>query len=98
MNPDSDTEMPIAAASSTGDVENDSIMNAFKAPHKSPFLWKNCEHEEQRDRVDIKQQAFDDGLSYAEAIANNLENRHNENSQATGNPEIPDWIKEFCLL
>lgn len=96
MEPNPDTETPTAASSSTTD-EKDSILKAFATPHKSPFLWRNCENKEQRDRVDIKQQAVCDGLKFGETISRALKSWHSENNQETEVPELMNWVKDFGL-
>lgn len=97
MKSDPDTEVPNAVSSSAMDVRTNSILEAFGAPHKSPFLWKNCENENQRDRVDIKQQAVFDGLQFGENIATTLINWHKEKKQTRWIPGLTDWIKNYGL-
>lgn len=97
MNSESDTDTPIAASSSTTDVKTQSILEALEAPHKSPFLWKNCENEDQRNRVDIKQQAVCDGLNFGENIANAWRNWHNENNHGIEIQEVMNWVEHFGL-
>lgn len=96
MKSDPDTEAPTAASTAAMDVKMESILEVFGASHKSPFLWKNCENENQRDRVDIKQQAVCDGLKFVERILNILRNWQNQN-KGIEIPELTSWIRDAGL-
>lgn len=94
MKPELDIEMPLSAASTPSDGKTDAIMGELETPNESPFLWQNCENEDQRDRVDIKQQAVFDGLRLGHTIADKLRKRH-EKQPAEFPQLLAKWLKAF---
>jgi GTP-binding protein EngB required for normal cell division len=96
MKSDPDTEMSPSASSITSDVKTESIMGKLENPRRSPFFWQNFENEDQRDRVDIKQQAVCDALRLGDTIASKLRKLQNEN-QGIEIPELAYWVKKFGL-
>ncbi|KAG6361351.1 hypothetical protein INS49_009576 [Diaporthe citri] len=95
MKPNRIAKAPVAKSSTTNDVGLDSIRESIEIPQESPFLWKNCANESQRDRIDIKQQAVFDGLRLGEKISSILRSRYDERQDGTGALELSDWDKQF---
>lgn len=95
MKAEPDTEMPLAASLPTSDWTLGSIMGEHETPRRSPFIWQNCENEDRRDRLDIKQQAVFDALRLGDTIVDKWKKWHE--NQGTETPELAYWVKKFGL-
>lgn len=62
------------------------------------FLWKDRANLDERDRVDIKQQAVLDGLRLGERLRSILRNRIDVKNQGLGAEELADWADQFGEL
>lgn len=95
MKPDPDAEMSLAVACPTSNAKTGSILGKNETPDESLFLWRNCESADQRDRVDVKEQAVFDGFRLGDTIVKKWRKLHE--TQATENTELADWVKKFGL-
>lgn len=98
MKPTKVKRASIAKSSPTNDVGLDSIRDSIEISQESPFLWKNCVNGNQRDRIDIKQQAVLDGLRLGEKISSVLRSRYDGGADRTGALELTEWDKQFSEL
>lgn len=70
---------------------------AFK--HTKSFAWQICKDENERDRVDIKQQAVLDGFRFGDRVLSKLKKwvagEEEHPTQPIGVEAIKKWIKAY---